>query len=104
MPLLKSWVESANSAEHPFPLNNLPYGVFSVDDGDLRCGIAIGDRILTPQGLRRRASCGLTPMPMCLMRHIGTTSWNWGRMSGAATAARCKPCLRQMPQKTCRTS
>ena len=51
MPLLKSWVESANSAEHPFPLNNLPYGVFSVDDGDLRCGIAIGDRILDATGL-----------------------------------------------------
>ena len=29
MPLKKSWVTSANSADHPFPLNNLPYGVFS---------------------------------------------------------------------------
>ena len=46
MPLIRSWVESANAPDHPFPLNNLPYGVFSVDDGDLRCGIAIGDRIL----------------------------------------------------------
>ncbi len=51
MPLLQSWVDSANNPSHPFPLNNLPYGVFSVDDGDLRCGIAIGDRILDATGL-----------------------------------------------------
>ncbi len=51
MTLKRSWIESANSAETPFPLNNLPYGVFSVDDGDMRCGIAIGDRILDATGL-----------------------------------------------------
>ena len=51
MPLLKSWVESANSAETPFPLNNLPYGVFSVEDGALHCGVAIGDRIVDVTGL-----------------------------------------------------
>lgn len=46
MTLLKSWVESANSADTPFPLNNLPYGVFSVDAGAMpRCGVAIGDQI-----------------------------------------------------------
>jgi fumarylacetoacetase len=49
--LLKSWIESANTAETPFPLNNLPYGVFSVDDGELRCGVAIGDRIIDATGL-----------------------------------------------------
>ena len=46
MTLMKSWVASANSAETPFPLNNLPYGVFSVGDGDRHCGVAIGDMIL----------------------------------------------------------
>jgi fumarylacetoacetase len=46
MPLMKSWVASANSAETPFPLNNLPYGVFSLADEDPRCGVAIGDMIL----------------------------------------------------------
>ena len=51
MPLLKSWIESANAPDCPFPLNNLPYGVFSVGDGDLRCGVAIGDRILDATGL-----------------------------------------------------
>ena len=51
MPLMKSWVASANSPDCPFPLNNLPYGVFSVEDGDLRCGVAIGDRIVDATGL-----------------------------------------------------
>ena len=46
MPLLKSWVESANSAQSPFPLNNLPYGVFSTNGQIPRCGVAIGDMIL----------------------------------------------------------
>lgn len=46
MTLMKSWVASANSADSPFPLNNLPYGVFSTNDGEPRCGVAIGDMIL----------------------------------------------------------
>ncbi|WP_281995852.1 fumarylacetoacetase [Ruegeria faecimaris] len=46
MPLKKSWVSSANSADHPFPLNNLPYGVFSTGGEDPHCGVAIGDMIL----------------------------------------------------------
>ena len=45
MPLLRSWIESANSAETEFPLNNLPCGVFSVG-GEPRCGVAIGAMIL----------------------------------------------------------
>ena len=49
MPLMKSWVETANAPDHPFPLNNLPYGVFSVGDADPRCGVAIGDMILDMQ-------------------------------------------------------
>ncbi|MEM9583300.1 MAG: fumarylacetoacetase [Pseudomonadota bacterium] len=46
MTLLRSWVASANSAETPFPLNNLPYGVFSKSEGARRLGVAIGDQIL----------------------------------------------------------
>ena len=44
--LLKSWVETANQPASPFPLNNLPYGVFSTTDKAPRCGVAIGDVIL----------------------------------------------------------
>lgn len=46
MPLMKSWVASANDPGCDFPLNNLPYGVFSNDPHDARCGVAIGDQVL----------------------------------------------------------
>ncbi len=49
MPLMKSWLVSANDANHPFPLNNLPYGVFSTAHAEPRCGVAIGDMILDMQ-------------------------------------------------------
>lgn len=48
---LTSWVESANNADTPFPLNNLPYGVFSTLGTEPRCGVAIGDQILDVQAL-----------------------------------------------------
>ena len=51
MPLLRSWVASANSPETDFPLNNLPCGVFSLGDEEPRCGVAIGDMILDVTGL-----------------------------------------------------
>ncbi|MBV1865555.1 MAG: fumarylacetoacetase [Rhodobacteraceae bacterium] len=46
MALMKSWVESANSADTEFPLNNLPYGVFMTADDEAHCCVAIGDMIL----------------------------------------------------------
>ena len=46
MSLMKSWVTSANSPDTDFPLNNLPYGVFSTGADEARCGVAIGDQIL----------------------------------------------------------
>ena len=46
MTLITSWVESANSASSDFPVNNLPYGVFSTNSLEPRCGVAIGDMIL----------------------------------------------------------
>lgn len=42
----KSWITSANAADCDFPIQNLPYGVFSVDGDAPRCGVAIGDRIV----------------------------------------------------------
>lgn len=41
----KSWIATANAEDCDFPLQNLPYGVFS-DAGGRRCGVAIGDRIV----------------------------------------------------------
>lgn len=46
MPLLKSRIDSANHPESPFPLNNLPYGVFSTGAEAPRCCVAIGDQAL----------------------------------------------------------
>ncbi len=46
MTLMKSFVPTANDPHSDFPLNNLPYGVFSANGGPKSQGIAIGDRIL----------------------------------------------------------
>jgi len=45
-PHLKSWLISANEEDCHFPIQNLPYGVFSRGDGQLRAGVAIGDHVL----------------------------------------------------------
>ena len=46
MPLTRSWIDSANTADTDFPLNNLPYGAFITEAGEQHCGVAIGDMIL----------------------------------------------------------
>ncbi len=44
---LKSWVESANRASTDFPIQNLPFGVFSDGKSSAgRVGVAIGDLII----------------------------------------------------------
>ncbi|RNF33122.1 fumarylacetoacetase [Paracoccus methylarcula] len=43
---MRSWLASANEEGCDFPIQNLPYGVFSTGDGVPRCGVAIGDRIV----------------------------------------------------------
>jgi len=45
-PARRSWVDSANAPGADFPIQNLPWGVFSEGDGTRRVGVAIGDRIL----------------------------------------------------------
>lgn len=41
-----SWVTSANDGLTHFPLQNLPYGVFSTASGAPRVGVAIGDQVV----------------------------------------------------------
>lgn len=41
-----SWIEAANAADCHFPLQNLPYGIFSTDGQGPRAGVAIGDQIV----------------------------------------------------------
>ena len=64
MSLMKSWVESANSAATDFPLNNLPCGVFSFGDEDARCGVAIGDFILDVTSLEAEGLLTLAEHPL----------------------------------------
>ena len=82
MGLQKSWVESANSPDTDFPLNNLPYGVFSVEDGDLRCGVAIGNRIVDATGLEEAGILRADPDANVLdapywndFMELGPTAW-----------------------------
>ena len=58
-PARQSWVESANDRASDFPIQNLPYGVFSERDGGKRIGVAIGDRILDLTALEKAGR--LTP-------------------------------------------
>jgi fumarylacetoacetase len=46
-PARKSWLAAANAAETDFPIQNLPFGIFTSRDGKAaRGGVAIGDRIV----------------------------------------------------------
>jgi fumarylacetoacetase len=49
-PSLRSWVASANG-HADFPIQNLPFGVFSPPSGAARAGVAIGDSILDLEAL-----------------------------------------------------
>lgn len=57
---LQSWVESANSPDTDFPIQNLPFGVFRRAGGTEapRGGIAIGDQILDLAACLRRGLLG----------------------------------------------
>ncbi|XDA99931.1 fumarylacetoacetase [Sulfitobacter sp. LCG007] len=69
MPLLRSWLESANAPDTEFPLNNLPYGVFSQGGAPGRCGVAIGDRILDLEALEEAGALSFAGT-------LKTGSWN----------------------------
>ena len=58
-PALASWVQSANG-HRDFPVQNLPFGVFSPERQRPRIGVAIGDMILD---LSACADAGLLPEP-----------------------------------------
>ncbi|MFK7762528.1 MAG: fumarylacetoacetase [Roseobacter sp.] len=58
-PARTSWVASANEAGSDFPIQNLPFGVFSEPSGARRIGVAIGDCILDLTALESAGT--LTP-------------------------------------------
>ena len=67
-PSLKSWVESANG-HGEFPIQNLPFGVFSNSGESPRAGVAIGDVILD---LAAASEAGLLPPPAAQVLNQGT--------------------------------
>ncbi len=64
MGLIRSWVQGANAVDAPFPLNNLPCGVFSMDGEEPRCGMAIGDFVLDVTGLEEEGLLSLEGGPL----------------------------------------
>lgn len=77
MPLMHSWITSANSVDTLFPLNNLPYGVFSTPDTAPRCGVAIGDMILDVAALEKAGKIVIIDGPV-----FGQPHWNALMRSG----------------------
>lgn len=81
MPLKKSWIESANAPGCPFPLNNLPYGVFVAEGGEGHCGVAIGDMILDVTLLEQDGIIALDDEPVFdvpfwnLFMELGAPVW-----------------------------
>ncbi|MCA1775630.1 MAG: fumarylacetoacetase [Loktanella sp.] len=67
--LKRSWTESANDAAGEFPLNNLPYGVFSTESLSPRCGVAIGEMILDVARLEKDGLTGTEDL-------LQNASWN----------------------------
>ncbi|WP_233800084.1 fumarylacetoacetase [Paraburkholderia sp. HP33-1] len=60
-PARKSWIESANDPASDFPIQNLPFGIFSDRGNDARrVGVAIGDQIVDLAGLQ---AAGLLSAP-----------------------------------------
>jgi fumarylacetoacetase len=79
MTLIRSWVETANDPDCPFPLNNLPYGVFSTPGTQPRCGVAIGDYVLDVAAMERSGL--LNPADTAILQ---SGSWNPVMAAGPA--------------------
>ena len=87
--LLRSWVESANSAQCPFPLNNLPYGVFTVNGQSPQCCVAIGDQALNLAALELDGALSFD-------RTLVTGSWNAFMALGPSAWAELRGLLTEM--------
>lgn len=62
-------------ADHPFPIQNLPYGVFSTDsDPKTRPGVAIGDLILDLAALSKSKHFASSPVPAEVFQTVRTSS------------------------------
>jgi fumarylacetoacetase len=89
---LRSWVESANSADTDFPIQNLPFGVFRRrgGGGPFRGGVAIGDAILDLdaavradvfEGEALRAAAACTGPTLNAFMALGPAAWSALRLA-----------------------
>ena len=85
MKRLPSWVISANAAGSDFPLNNLPYGVASIDGGQPFCCVAIGNRVLNLAGMQAAgfvdAKASLQAGSWNAFMALGKNDWHILRLS-----------------------
>jgi fumarylacetoacetase len=82
-----SWIASAQNKDCDFPVQNLPYGVFSTADRSPRCGVAIGDMIVDLAVLAEKGMLGLQFPTALLLRPtlnafmaLGPSAWKFMRV------------------------
>ncbi|RII83045.1 fumarylacetoacetase [Neopusillimonas maritima] len=96
----RSWVESANSADTHFPIQNLPYGVFSPEPGaSPRIGVAIGDFVLDLSELEAEGLlwCGKKVFDHSTLNPfitLGRAAWRDARQRIAQLLRDSEPALR----------
>jgi fumarylacetoacetase len=85
-PALKSWVESANTPDTDFPIQNLPFAIFrrAGSSENFRGGVAIGDQILDLgavdmlsgwTGIASKALAACTEPTLNSFMTMGRTAW-----------------------------
>ena len=67
----KSWVTSANRKDCEFPIQNLPFGMFSRRGNAPRFGIAIGDQVLD---VHAAAAAGVLSGPALVVANLASTT------------------------------
>ena len=86
----RSWVDSANSPECDFPIQNLPFGIFATKGSPGRGGIAIGDQVLDVaaaaesfgfEGLAATAATACGEATLNRLMSVGRPSWKALRMA-----------------------
>jgi fumarylacetoacetase len=107
-PNLKSWIESANGSDTDFPIQNLPFGLFSRSDSDDRhIGIAIGEEVLDCHALVERgylddhcspaARCALSANSLNDYLGLGRDEWQSVRERVSALLRSDMPDLKDKP-------
>ena len=106
-PSLTSWVDSAAGSD--FPIQNLPFGVFSTDaDATPRIGVAIGDRILDCraaveakllESLTAETRCALCAEALNDFMGLGGDAWSATRAAISNLLAADAAALRDLPER-----